>query len=146
MTEPEPVIMLPPHDRVGPQPFAITAEGKTLVIADVAGGGEPGSDSVDPAGGARVREVSPLHVHYEDDEAWHVISGTLRFRFQDRTLVAEAGATVLVPAGVAHTFGGDGRYLLITTPRLNQLISELHAVDRAEHAAVFKKYDSELLE
>ena len=29
--------------------------------------------------------VAPLHVHHADDEAWHVISGALRFRLADRS-------------------------------------------------------------
>jgi hypothetical protein len=57
---------------------------------------------------------------------------------------------VFVPAGVAHTFGNPGpgsvRYVIITSARLNAMISELHQVRPEEHAAVFRKYDSELLE
>ncbi len=70
-------------------------EGSHLVIGDY------------PASGA-ASEVAPLHVLHEDDEAWHVISGALRFRFEDRELIAEAGSTVLVPAGMPHTFGDAG--------------------------------------
>ena len=44
------------------------------------------------------QEVAPLHVHHADDEAWHVISGALRFRLADREFAAR-GSTVLVPAG-----------------------------------------------
>lgn len=43
-------------------------------------------------------EVAPLHVHDADDEAWHVISGALRFRLSDQVVIAEAGSTVLIPA------------------------------------------------
>lgn len=46
-------------------------------------------------------EVAPLHVHHVDDEAWHVGSGALRFRFEDEEVIARAGATVLVPAGTS---------------------------------------------
>src|ERR1051325_783606 len=45
-----------------------------------------------------------LHVHYSDDEAWHVLEGTLTFRFVDRQVEASAGTTVFVPAGVPHTY------------------------------------------
>ena len=75
--------------------------------------------------------VAPLHVHHADDEAWHVISGALRFRLADREFTAEAGSTVLVPAGAAHTFGNAGpepsRYIIILPSRLDELISSLHA-------------------
>ncbi len=94
--------------------------------------------------------VAPLHVHHRDDEAWHVISGALRFRLADREFEASAGQTVLVPAGVAHTFGNAGpspsRYLLIVPSRLDELISSLHSVASAERAAVYRRYESELLE
>ena len=45
-----------------------------------------------------------LHVHHADDEAWHVLEGTLTFRFQDRDVDASAGTTVFVPAGVPHAY------------------------------------------
>ena len=94
--------------------------------------------------------VAPLHVHRADDEAWHVISGALRFRLADREFTAGAGSTVLVPAGVAHTFGNAGpepsRYILIVPSRLDELISSLHEVGPAERAAVYRRYKSELLE
>jgi mannose-6-phosphate isomerase-like protein (cupin superfamily) len=95
-------------------------------------------------------EVAPLHVHHGDDEAWHVISGALRFRFADGEVIAQAGATVLVPAGVPHTFGNAGpepsRYIIILPRRLDELIDQLHATDRAAHSAIYRKYESELLE
>jgi mannose-6-phosphate isomerase-like protein (cupin superfamily) len=94
--------------------------------------------------------VAPLHVHHADDEAWHVISGALRFRLADREFVAEAGSTVLVPAGMAHTFGNAGpepsRYVLIVPSRLDELISSLHAAAQGEHAAVYRRYESDVLE
>lgn len=95
-------------------------------------------------------EVAPLHVHHEDDEAWYVITGAMRFRLADRELVAEAGTTVVIPAGVAHTFGNAGpepsRYLIIMPARLRELISKLHRVDRSEHAAVYEEFASTVLE
>lgn len=95
-------------------------------------------------------EVAPLHVHHADDEAWHVVSGALRFRFADEQVIARAGATVLVPAGVAHTFGNAGpepsRYIIILPARLDEMIALLHETDRVEHPAIYRRYDSELLE
>jgi mannose-6-phosphate isomerase-like protein (cupin superfamily) len=95
-------------------------------------------------------EVAPLHVHHADDEAWHVVSGALRFRFAAEEVVARAGSTVLVPAGVAHTFGNAGpepsRYIIILPARLDELIHVLHEADPAEHAAIYRRYESELLE
>ena len=115
----------------------VVAEGTHLVIGDW------------PSSGTAT-EVAPLHVHHSDDEAWHVISGTLRFRFEDRELEVEAGSTVLVPAGVAHTFGNAGpepsRFIIILSAGLHELISELHETDRLEHPAIYERYESSLLE
>jgi mannose-6-phosphate isomerase-like protein (cupin superfamily) len=130
MTQP-PIILSPGGD------FGRIVRGATLVIGSwQAAAGE--------------REVAPLHVHHADDEAWHVISGALRFRFEDQEVTAEAGATVLVPAGVPHTFGNAGplasQYIIILSVRLHELISKLHEADRAEHPAIYGRYSSELLE
>jgi hypothetical protein len=72
----------------------VTVRGASLVIQDWAAEG-------------LAREVAPLHVHRADDEAWHVIAGALRFRFADEEIVATAGSTVLVPAGVAGALIGE---------------------------------------
>lgn len=90
-----------------------------------------------------------LHVHYADDEAWHVLEGTLTFRFVDKEVEAPAGTTVFVPAGVPHTYyeaAGTTRYLMIMTPRLRDLVSALHAAPREEHDAILRKFESEILE
>jgi mannose-6-phosphate isomerase-like protein (cupin superfamily) len=90
-----------------------------------------------------------LHVHYSDDEAWHVLEGTLTFRFRDSVVEVSAEATAFVPAGVPHTYHeahGPTRYLIILTPRLRELISALEAAPRAEHDTIMRKFDSEILE
>ncbi len=89
-----------------------------------------------------------LHVHYADDEAWHILEGTLTFRFADRQVEAPAGTTVFVPAGVAHTYfeaHGPTRYLLIMTPRLRELIAALHAAPYAQHKDIMRRYQSEIV-
>src|SRR5258707_4354943 len=91
-----------------------------------------------------------LHVHYADDEAWHVLEGSLTFRFGDsRTVNASPGTTVVVPAGVPHAYSvadGPARYLTILTPRLRDLIAALHAAPREQHPAVMRQFESEILE
>ena len=90
-----------------------------------------------------------LHVHYADDEAWHVLEGTLTFRFNEKQVNAPAGTTVFVPAGVPHSYfdaHGMARYLIIMTPRLHELISALHSAPRAEHDEIMRRFDSEILE
>ena len=90
-----------------------------------------------------------LHVHHADDEAWHVLEGTLRFRLGSRAVDVTAGGTVFVPAGVAHTYEAlpGSRYLLILTPRLRDLIGELQRNrDPAAQAEIYHRHQSELLE
>jgi Cupin domain len=89
-----------------------------------------------------------LHVHHADDEAWYVLEGTLRFRFRDRTVDVPAGGAVFVPAGVPHTYEAiDARYLIVVPPRLDALIRELRRMPpRTALAALYRKYESELLE
>ena len=90
-----------------------------------------------------------LHVHYADDEAWHILEGTLTFRFRDKQVDAPAGTTVFVPAGVPHSYfeaHGPTRYLIILTPRLRDLISALHDAPRQQHNEIMRKFESEILE
>lgn len=90
-----------------------------------------------------------LHVHYSDDEAWHVLEGTLTFKFRDREVEAPAGTTVFVPAGVAHSYyeaNGPTRYLIILTPGLRELISALHAAPFKEHGEIMQRFNSEIVE
>ena len=55
--------------------------------------------------------VPGAHVHPEQEERFQVLEGTMKFRLGMRTIVAEAGDSVVVPAGRVHKFtnGGDGR-------------------------------------
>lgn len=117
-------IIVPPHNAPG-------IDGQTICIHEWRGSG--------PAS---------LHVHREDDEAWYVLEGQLRFRFGDRSEVVPAGSTVFVPAGVSHTYEAlpGARYLIILTTRLRALIAELQSTPHAQHPDVYRRHASELLE
>src|SRR3954447_19248836 len=62
------------------------------------------------------RELTPdghvpgAHVHPEQEERFHVLEGTMKFRLGLRTIVAEPGEVVTVPPGRMHRFAnaGDG--------------------------------------
>ena len=88
-----------------------------------------------------------MHVHHSDDEAWHVLEGTLVFKFIDGEVEAKAGETVFVPAGVAHGYYAKegARYLIILTCRLSALIAELHSAPQDQIEVVLNKYDSALV-
>jgi quercetin dioxygenase-like cupin family protein len=52
--------------------------------------------------------VPGAHVHPEQEERFHVLEGTMKFRLGLRTIVAEAGDSVVVPAGRVHKFANAG--------------------------------------
>ena len=120
------------------------AAGDSFVIAEWRdAGGPPGPP----------RLIAPRHVHHTDDEAWYVLEGTLRVQVGDEEIEAAAGAGVLVRRGMSHTYWNSGpgpvRYLLVMTPNIYRLIQEIHSLKErtpAMVAALFRKYDSELLE
>jgi mannose-6-phosphate isomerase-like protein (cupin superfamily) len=53
--------------------------------------------------------VPGKHVHPVQEERFEVIGGTMKFKMGRKTVVAEAGDVVTVPAGTPHKFenGGD---------------------------------------
>jgi quercetin dioxygenase-like cupin family protein len=60
----------------------------------------------------------PLHTHPQD-ESYIVIEGRLTLQAGDKRFDLEAGATAVVPMGVAHTFRVDSdsaRVLVLSTP------------------------------
>jgi quercetin dioxygenase-like cupin family protein len=67
--------------------------------------------------------VPGAHVHPEQEERFEVLDGVMKFRLGLRTIVAEAGETVVVPAGRVHRFanGGDedARVRVTVTPALD---------------------------
>jgi mannose-6-phosphate isomerase-like protein (cupin superfamily) len=127
---PEPIISLSFHSGSSPTP-GFAAVGSSFSIKEWRGSG--------PA---------TLHVHHQDDEAWHVLEGRLHFRFAETELDVGAGGTVFVPAGVPHAYQAvNARYLIILTPRLAALIAELQETkDPHAQVAVYRKYESALLE
>jgi len=116
----------------GPDFPAVAAVGTTLVIREWTDSGP-----------------SYLHVHQSDDEAWHVLEGSLRFKFADGEVDAGAGTTVFVPAGVPHTYWvtQPSRYLIVFTPRLDRLIARLRSLsDPADLRLTLAEFDTVLVE
>jgi quercetin dioxygenase-like cupin family protein len=52
--------------------------------------------------------VPGTHVHPEQYETFHVISGVMKFRMGLRKIVAGPGETVVVPPGAVHNFANAG--------------------------------------
>lgn len=61
----------------------------------------------------------PLHVHYDADEIFAVVSGAYKFICGDSVIEADAGDVIMVPRGAPHTFlnSGSGSGHLIVTMR-----------------------------
>jgi mannose-6-phosphate isomerase-like protein (cupin superfamily) len=94
--------------------------------------------------------IAPLHVHHNDDEAWYVLEGGVRFRIADDIFEVGPGRGVLAPKGTPHAYGNAhrgriARYLLVMTPKILALIRALHEPQATDHAAIFRAHDSELL-
>ena len=79
-----------------------------------------------PSGG----RTPPAHRHTNCSEAFFVLDGTITFWIDDSELSGGAGDFVLVPRGVAHTFGNQSpspaRLLVLHAPAADGYFEELH--------------------
>lgn len=53
-------------------------------------------------------KVPGMHVHPSQEERFHVLEGTMKFRLGLRKIVAGPGEIVVVPAGAKHKFANGG--------------------------------------
>jgi len=104
------------------------------------------------ATGGEPEYQAPLHVHHDDDEAWYVLEGKLRVRIGDEDIDVPAGAAVIGPHGVPHTFwnpdSAPARYVIVMSARTSALLDALHSGGKlapAEMRALFTEYGCELL-
>jgi len=99
---------------------------------------------------SRDRPIAGLHVHHSDDECWYVLEGALGFRVGPEEISASEGSAVFVPRGTPHSYWnahtGRTRYLLVMPRRVADLVEALHAEGATDYAAIFRRYESELLE
>jgi quercetin dioxygenase-like cupin family protein len=81
-----------------------------------------------PAGGRR----PPPHVHPDRVEAFWVLAGDAEFELDGALVAATTGSFVLVPGGVAHTFGatatGPAHVLVLHAPALDDYFRDLAAL------------------
>lgn len=106
----------------------LTVRGSTLLFKAVAattGGAFSLHERLVPAGGKR----PPAHVHPDRVEAFLVLDGEAEFELDGQVTSARAGGFVLVPGGVAHTFGAGptaaARVLVLHAPALDDYFREL---------------------
>jgi quercetin dioxygenase-like cupin family protein len=129
----------------------------------------PGRDLVfkvtgDETGGAFdyfVVEVAPhggppLHVHHEQEEAIHVLSGRFKVQIGEETFRLAEGGFAYLPSGLPHAFlnltDAPGEIVVVYTPggghRFYEELGPLTrngSPDRVTVAAVFEKYGMTLL-
>ena len=86
-----------------------------------------------PAGGRR----PPPHIHPDRVEAFWVLDGVAEFELDGAITQAGAGSFVLVPGGVAHTFGASAtaaaRVLVLHVPALDDYFRELAVLWASAH-------------
>ena len=71
-------------------------------------------------------EAPPLHVHHEEDELFHILSGEIRYRIGDLITVKRAGDSALAPRGIPHGFRviskGGATVLIITRGGFEEMV------------------------
>jgi quercetin dioxygenase-like cupin family protein len=106
----------------------LTVRGSTLMfkaIAATTGGAFSLHERRVPAGGRR----PPAHIHPDRVEAFWVLDGEAEFELDGQVTTAGEGTFVLVPGGVAHTFGATAtapaHVLVLHAPALDDYFREL---------------------
>lgn len=106
----------------------LNVRGSTLLFKAVAGttnGAFSLHERYVPPGGRR----PPAHVHPDLTEAFWVLDGIAEFELNGQFTKAGAGEFVLVPGGVAHTFGAGreepAHLLVLHAPALDDYFREL---------------------
>ena len=94
-------------------------------------------------------EGPPLHVHADEDEAWYILEGELRFRLGGATERAPAGSFVFVPRRTGHCFQNVGdapaRILVMFTPAgMERFFERFAALDNPPRPESFQDIGSDV--
>jgi mannose-6-phosphate isomerase-like protein (cupin superfamily) len=95
----------------------------------------------------------PLHVHRHETEIFYVLDGEFEITIAGQKLSAAAGAIVVGPRNIPHTFRNigsqDARLLLTVIPgRFANYFIEVDGVDDGDAAAIkalLAKYEVEII-
>jgi mannose-6-phosphate isomerase-like protein (cupin superfamily) len=95
-----------------------------------------------------------LHLHRTYTEIFYVLEGELQFQLGDEEINPRPGSTIVVPPRTPHCFRNSGpgavRWLMIGAPAAAitaiENLATLRPGDIDMRAAVFERYDTELLE
>jgi quercetin dioxygenase-like cupin family protein len=119
-----------PHYQIMPPGSGerLTVRGSTLdfkAVGAVTGGAFSLHERHIPAGSRR----PPAHIHPDRVEAFWILDGEAEFELDGELTTAAAGSFVLVPGGVAHTFGATqataARVLVLHAPALDDYFRDL---------------------
>ena len=77
---------------------------------------------------------SPYHVHHNEDEAFYVLDGEIRFFSEGNSWVLGKGGFAFLPRGIPHGFRTEGdapsRSLILATPAgFEEFVAELSSVE-----------------
>jgi len=119
------------------------------VLSEETGGAYAILEQMIPAG-----HGPPLHIHRHETEIFYVLDGQFEITIGERKVTATAGAIVVGPRDIQHTFRNvgsqDARLLLTVFPgRFSNFFIDVDGVDDGDHAAIkalAAKYDVEILE
>jgi quercetin dioxygenase-like cupin family protein len=96
----------------------------------------------------------PLHVHRHETEIFYILEGDFEVTIDGKKVPAPAGAMVVGPRDIPHTFRNvgtrEGRMLLTVIPgNFANYFIEVDGVRDDDHAAILellKKYDVEIVD
>lgn len=82
---------------------------------------------------------SPVHVHGETLETYHILSGTGRMVLDQQVVPVQAGSLIVIPPGVVHGLASDRpgqplRVLMSFTPGLAPVAEQRFRDERIVHA------------
>jgi quercetin dioxygenase-like cupin family protein len=131
----------------------LTARGSTMIFKAIKANTNGAFSLMErtlPPGGRK----PPPHIHTNCEEAFYVLEGEIEFSLAAATYLGRTGSFVLVPGGVAHTFGNAGtapaRLLVLHAPGMDAYFEELQelwsgavAPTREEEMALMRRHGME---
>ncbi len=89
----------------------------------------------------------PQHIHKNEDEAFYVLEGEVKFLLGETTSIAKAGSFVLVPRGTVHAWCRAGQepaklLAIFSPPGFEQFFDEAVDLDVTDTAAYVAKAEA----